>query len=116
MEVERLEADGVGSASGGGGKSPTDADAAESTSLRRLSEEMASKDGTADGMPVPIPESNDGVMDDKNRVGPETRGQPGTEGGRIRENFIELGGEGASCAKGGHQGWPVKRRRSRLWR
>ena len=73
-------ADGVGSASGGGGKSPTDADAAESTSLRRLSEEMASKDGTADGMPVPIPESNDGVMDDKNRVGPK-QGTTGTEGG-----------------------------------
>ena len=31
-------------------------------------------------MPMPIPESNDGVMDDKNRVGPK-QGTTGTEGG-----------------------------------
>lgn len=72
--------DGTGSSSDGDGKSPTDASAAESTSLKRLSEEMASKDGLVDGMPVPIPESNDGVMDDKNRVGPK-QGTTGTEGG-----------------------------------
>ena len=80
---DRVGVDGVddaGSVSGDGAKSPTDASAAESTSLKRLSEEMALKDGATGGMSVPIPESNDGVMDDKNRVGPK-QGTTGTEGG-----------------------------------
>ena len=67
----------------------SEASAAEPTSLKRLSEEMASKDGTTDGLPVSIPESNDGVMDDKNRVGPK-QGTTGTEGGVSGKSLSSL--------------------------
>ena len=98
-EAARAAADGVdgaGSTSEGAGAGADteegvapDASAAEPTSLKRLSEEIASKDGAADGLPVSIPESNDGVMDDKNRVGPK-QGTTGTEGGVSGKSLSSL--------------------------
>ena len=89
-DIESADAGDGGDYAGAGDESIEGASAAEPTSLKRLSEEMASKDGgDADGAPVSIPESNDGVMDDKNRVGPK-QGTTGTEGGVSGKSMSSL--------------------------
>ena len=63
--------------------------------------DVTKSESLADSWDIPLPESNDGVMDDPNRVGPKegTRGMAGGISEKTRDQRLQEGQDGVKSEK-----------------